>query len=208
MDDLLTTHEAARMLGIHPFSVARYIDHGVLKGFRTAGGHRRVVAADLRRYLLENDIPVPPELSGGGSKLKLLVVDDEPQVLSALKRAFKPFSSEVALTATTSGVEALLVLGDLVPDALLLDIHMPGLDGFEICERVTQRKSLSGVKVVVMTALHRSDIIGSALRAGAIACLAKPVSPKEVLALIRKPSSEPQRASSGHRRGSRSSVVP
>jgi excisionase family DNA binding protein len=208
MEDLLTTHDAAQILGLHPFSVARYIDSGVLKGFRTAGGHRRVVASDLRTYLLENDIPVPPQLSGGGSKLKLLVVDDEQAVLNALKRAFKPFSSEVSLTTTTSGVEALLLLGDLMPDALLLDINMPGLDGFEVCERITRHKSLSGVKVVVMSALHRSDIIGSSLTAGAIACLAKPVSPKEVLALIRTPTSQPQRTFPGAARAFRSAAVP
>jgi len=187
MEPVFTTHDAARVLGIHPFTVGRHIDQGLLKAYRTAGGHRRVRAVDLRRFLLEHDMPLPPELASDGNKVKLLVVDDEPLVLSALRRAFKPFANEVDLTLTTSGIEALLLLGDLRPDAMLMDLNMPDLDGFEVCRRAMAFKFLAGVKVVAMTALYRSDIIGSALTAGAVACLEKPINPREVLALVKKP---------------------
>lgn len=185
MDSIFTTHDAARILGIHPFTVGRWIDQGLLKAFRTAGGHRRVRGPDLRRYLLEHEMPVPPELdSAGGARLKLLIVDDEQLALNALKRTFKPFSAEVELTVTTSPVDALLLLAELRPDGMLIDINMPDLDGFEVCRRVKAFKSLQDVKLVAMTALYRSDVIGSALRAGAVACLEKPVDPKEILSLI------------------------
>lgn len=185
MDSIFTTHDAARILGIHPFTVGRWIDQGLLKAFRTAGGHRRVRGPDLRRYLLEHEMPVPPELdSAGGAKLKLLVVDDEQLALNALKRAFKPLANEVELTMTTSPIEALLLLSELRPDGMLIDINMPDLDGFEVCRRVKAFKSLQDVKLIGMTALHRSDVIGSMLRAGAVACLEKPVDPKEVLSLV------------------------
>jgi len=185
MDALFTTHDAARILGIHPFTVGRWIDQGLLKAHRTAGGHRRVRGPELRRYLVEHDMPVPEELANsGGTKLKLLVVDDEQLMLNSLKRAFKPLASEIDLTMTTSAVDALLLLSDIRPDAMLIDINMPDLDGFEVCRRVRAFKPLQDVKLVVMTALYRSDIVGSALRAGAVACLAKPIDVREVLALI------------------------
>lgn len=185
MDSLFTTHDAARILGIHPFTVGRWIDQGLLKAYRTAGGHRRVRGPELRRYLLEHDMPVPQELANsGGTKLKLLIVDDEQLMLNALKRSFKPFAGEVDLTMTTSAVDALLLLADIRPDAMLIDINMPDLDGFEVCRRVRAFKPLEDVKLVVMTALYRSDIVGSALRAGAVACLAKPIDVKEVLSLM------------------------
>lgn len=185
MDDIFTTHDAGRILGIHPFTVGRWIDQGLLKAHRTAGGHRRVRGPELRRYLLEHDMPVPPELeTSGGVKLKLLVVDDEQLALNAIKRAFKPLAAEVDLTMTTSAVDALLLLADIRPDGMLIDINMPDLDGFEVCRRVRAFKPLEGVKLVVMTALYRSDIVGSALRAGAVACLAKPVDVREVVRLV------------------------
>ncbi len=185
LDALFTTHDAARILGIHPFTVGRWIDLGLLKAHRTAGGHRRVRGPDLRRYLLEHDMPVPQDLANsGGTRLKLLIVDDEQLMLNALKRSFRPLASEVELTVTTSAVDALLLLADIRPDGMLIDINMPDLDGFEVCRRVRAFKPLQDVKLVVMTALYRSDIVGSALRAGAVACLAKPIDVKEVLVLI------------------------
>ena len=78
----------------------------------------------------------------------------------------------------------MLLLADIRPDGMLIDINMPDLDGFEVCRRVRAFKPLEGVKLVVMTALYRSDIVGSALRAGAVACLAKPIDVRQVLALI------------------------
>ena len=130
-------------------------------------------------------MPVPQELAtSGGSKIKLLIVDDEQLMLNALKRSFKPLAAEVELTMTTSAVDALLLLADIRPDGMLIDINMPDLDGFEVCRRVRAFKPLADVKLVVMTALYRSDIVGSALRAGAVACLAKPIDVKEVLSLI------------------------
>ncbi|MBS1149982.1 MAG: DNA-binding response regulator [Myxococcaceae bacterium] len=203
MNSLFTTHDAGRILGIHPFTVGRWIDQGLLKAYRTAGGHRRVRGPELRKYLLEHDMPVPPELaSSGGTKLKLLVVDDEQLTLNALRRSFKPLAAEVDLTMTTSAVDALLLLADLRPDAMLIDINMPELDGFEVCRRVRAFKPLEDVKLVVMTALYRSDIVGSALRAGAIACLAKPIDVKEVLSLI----SSAQPALEGARKTARRTV--
>ncbi len=156
-------------------------------------------------------MPVPAELANsGGTKMKLLIVDDEQLMLNALKRAFKPLAAEIELTTTTSAVDALLLLSDIRPDAMLIDINMPELDGFEVCRRVRAFKPLADVKLVVMTALYRSDIVGSALRAGAIACLAKPVDVKEVLSLIGRsqPAVENVPVRKSVRRGSRSRPMP
>ena len=210
MDSPFTTHDAARILGIHPFTVGRWIDQGLLKAYRTAGGHRRVRGPDLRRYLVEHDMPVPQELANsGGTKLNLLIVDDEQLMLNVLRRAFKPLAAEVELTMTTSAVDALLLLADIRPDGMLIDINMPELDGFEVCRRVRAFKPLQDVKLVVMTALYRSDIVGSALRAGAIACLAKPIDVKEVVALMS--STQPSVADAQRkslRRGARGRTSP
>jgi excisionase family DNA binding protein len=204
MDALFTTHDAARILGIHPFTVGRWIDQGLLKAHRTAGGHRRVRGPELRKYLLEHDMPIPEELANsGGTKLKLLVVDDEQLMLNALKRSFKPVASEVELTMTTSAVDALLLLSDIRPDGMLIDINMPELDGFEVCRRVRAFKPLADVKLVVMTALYRSDIVGSALRAGAVACLAKPIDVREVLTLVGHPQVPLDAPRKSPRRGAR-----
>ncbi len=202
MHGLLTTHDVAAIVGVHPFTVAKWIDKGYLKAWRTAGGHRRVKTEDLRAYLLANNRPVPKELGEGATKIRLLVIDDERIALNAIARSFKPFAAEVELTVTDSPVDALLLLMDLKPDGVLIDINMPGLDGYEVCRRASQYPSLGNTVLVAMTALHRPDVVKTALAAGAVACLAKPFNAQDVLGLIRTRAvvAVTARRSAAHRR--------
>ena len=185
MDQLYTTHDISRLLQVDPSTVSKWIDRGILIAFRTPGGHRRVRSGDLRTFLLAHDMPIPEEL--GGAVVRLLVVDDEKPVLDAMKRTFKPFANQLELTTTTSGVEALLLVTETKPHGMLIDLNMPDVDGYEVCRRIRARKALEGVKLVTMTARHSSDVVEQSLKAGAMACLPKPVDPQQVLELFRVP---------------------
>jgi excisionase family DNA binding protein len=179
-----TTHDAAQFLRVNPVTVGKWIDRGFLKAYRTPGGHRRILGADLRRFLVEREMPVPAALDAGAA-LKLIVVDDEQPVLNAIRRTFKSFGRQVELTMTTSGVEALLLLAETKPDAMLIDVNMPQFDGFEVCRKVAAYLPLAQVKVVLMSALPRPEVRSMAFKAGAFAFLAKPVSAKDVIQLLR-----------------------
>lgn len=185
MDQLYTTHDISRLLQVDPSTVSKWIDRGILVAFRTPGGHRRVRSGDLRTFLLAHDMPIPEEL--GGAVVRLLVVDDEKPVLDAMKRTFKPFSNQLELTTTTSGVEALLLVTETKPHGMLIDLNMPDVDGYEVCRRIRARKALEGVKLITMTARHSPDVVEQSLKAGAMACLPKPVDPQQVVELFRVP---------------------
>src|SRR2546427_12697582 len=129
MDRLYTTHDISTMLQVDPSTVSKWIDKGVLLAFRTPGGHRRVRAGDLRMFLIKHEMPVPDDLGGGG--VRLLAVDDEPSVLEALKRAFKPHRKQVELTVTDSSIEAVFMVVEQRPHGLLVDLNMPDMDGFD-----------------------------------------------------------------------------
>jgi excisionase family DNA binding protein len=192
MEQLYTTHDISRLLQVDPSTVSKWIDRGILVAFRTPGGHRRVRSGDLRTFLIAHEMPVPEEL--GSATVKLLVVDDEKPVLDAIKRAFKPFSSQVELTTTSSGVEALLTVSELKPHGMLIDLNMPEVDGLEVCRRIRARKPLESVKLITMTGRHTQDLIDQSLKAGAVACLGKPVDPQQVLELFRVPLAMSRRA--------------
>ena len=127
-----------------------------------------------------------PEDLGGGL-VRLLVVDDEEPALDAIKRAFKPFASQVEVVTTTSGVEALLMVSEERPHGMLIDLNMPDLDGLEVVRRVRAHKQLEGVRLVAMTARQNADIVEQSLKDGAVACLAKPVDVQQVLELFKVP---------------------
>ncbi len=198
MDQLYTTHDISRLLQVDPSTVSKWIDRGILLAFRTPGGHRRVRSGDLRTFLIAHQMPVPDELGSGA--IKLIVVDDEKPVLEALKRAFKPFASQVELVTTTSGVEAVLLVTEQRPHGLLIDLNMPDLDGLELCRRVRSRKQLEGVRIITMTGRHTPEAVDASIKAGAIACLAKPVEVAQVLEMFKVPMALGATAAAGGKR--------
>ena len=114
--------------------------------------------------------------------MKILVVDDERAVRDALRRALELQGYEVDLAA--DGEEALARLGaDGHPDAVVLDILMPGIDGLEVCRRI--RRSGDSVPVLMLTA---RDAVGDrveGLDAGADDYLVKPFALEELVARVR-----------------------
>ncbi len=185
MEPLYTTHDISQMLQVDPSTVSKWIDRGILLAFRTPGGHRRVRESDLRSFLIAHDMPIPEEL--GSSVVRLVVVDDEKPVVESIKRAFKPYADRVEVVGTTSGVEALLLVSEQRPHGLIIDLNMPEVDGLEVVRRVRARKSLEGVRLITMTARHSADQEEASLKAGASACLAKPLDVQKVLEIFKIP---------------------
>ena len=114
--------------------------------------------------------------------MTIMVVEDEPAVRDALRRALRLEGYDVALAA--DGAEALHQLADGVqPDALLLDVLMPGMDGLEVCRRL--RRTGSRLPVLMLTARAEVSDRVSGLDAGADDYLAKPFALQELLARVR-----------------------
>lgn len=112
---------------------------------------------------------------------RILVVDDEPAVRRSLERALALEGYEIRTAA--DGDEALIAIGDDVPDAMVLDVLMPGVDGLEVCRRL--RAKSNPVPILVLTA---RDTIGdrvAGLDAGADDYLVKPFALEELLARLR-----------------------
>jgi two-component system response regulator MprA len=114
--------------------------------------------------------------------MAILVVDDEPAVRDSLRRALELEGYEVELAS--DGEEALgLLSGDREPEAVILDILMPGVDGLEVCRRL--RKSGNTLPVLMLTARAEVDSRVAGLDAGADDYLPKPFALAELLARLR-----------------------
>ena len=114
--------------------------------------------------------------------MKILVVDDEPAVRESLRRALELEGYDVELAA--DGEEAVAVLErNGQPDAVILDILMPGMDGLEVCRRL--RASRNQVPVLMLTARAEVDSRVAGLDAGADDYLPKPFALAELLARLR-----------------------
>ncbi|HWJ45554.1 MAG TPA: response regulator transcription factor [Gaiellaceae bacterium] len=115
--------------------------------------------------------------------MKILVVDDERAVRESLRRALELEGYEIELAA--DGVEALTTLAadERQPDAVILDVLMPGVDGLEVCRRL--RASGNRVPVLMLTARDEVESRVSGLDAGADDYVTKPFALEELLARVR-----------------------
>ncbi len=115
------------------------------------------------------------------AKATVLVVDDQPANIRLLEAILAPRGYEVA--TATSGEEALETISQRPVDLVLLDIVMPGLDGYEVCRRIRGQVDTAYLPVVMVTASGEEEKI-KALEAGADDFLTKPINQSELLARV------------------------
>lgn len=179
------THDIARICHVTPPTIGRWIEGGKLPSFKTAGGHRRVWDIDLVSFLKTHNIPVPPELSGAVS-LRVLVVDDEPEMRRFILRALAGHIPEAEVHEAADGFEAGHKIASLVPTLVILDLRLPGMDGFKVCATVRADPKLKNVKVLAISGLSGDDTRRRILDAGADLFLPKPFDAEELGAALTK----------------------
>jgi DNA-binding NarL/FixJ family response regulator len=114
--------------------------------------------------------------------MRLLVVDDEPKLLRAVAADLKGEGYDVA--TARSGTEALISVAQKLPDLIVSDIRMPGMDGYELARRLRQNQSTALIPVVFLTAKDTTEDRIEGFRTGVDAYLTKPFEPDELLAVI------------------------
>jgi response regulator RpfG family c-di-GMP phosphodiesterase len=115
--------------------------------------------------------------------VRLLIVDDDAGLRALFRTTFEVVDVEVDEAA--DGAEALAAIERGRPDAVVVDVRMPGMDGFELCRRIKADAKLAGVAVVLLSASGEEARTG-AEEAGADAFVLKPFSPLELLSVVRR----------------------
>jgi len=124
--------------------------------------------------------PQQPTTTPQSAKTRILTVEDDERIRTAVRLALEEEGWEVAETA--SGEEALESFGTHGADVVLIDIMLPGIDGFEVCRSI---RRLGDVPIIMVTARSDSHDVVAGLEAGADDYLRKPFDPKELSARIR-----------------------
>ena len=112
----------------------------------------------------------------------VLIVDDVPDNLSLLHDALDDAGYTVLVA--THGEAALQRASQSVPDIILLDALMPGMDGFEVARRLKAQPETSHIPIIFMTGLSETEYVVAAFQAGGVDYVVKPIRPREVLARI------------------------
>ena len=181
---VFTTFETAKLCHVSPLSIINWVNAGRLPAFRTQGGHRRIRREDLIRFMRDTGIPLPDDLREGSGRPKVLVVDDEASIRELLAEHLTTRGTPFEALAASDGFEAGRLMATFRPDVVLLDLRMPGLDGFQVCRTIKADPETSSTIVVAMTGYFSPETESRILECGAVRCFAKPVEPSTLSAFI------------------------
>mgnify|MGYP001310985943 CR=1 FL=1 len=114
---------------------------------------------------------------------KVLIADDEPNIVISLEFLLRREGFEVLVAV--DGEEALAKAREEKPDLVLLDVMMPKMNGFDLCQALRADHDLAGMRIVMLTAKGRETEVSKGLGLGADAYVTKPFSTKELVAQVR-----------------------
>lgn len=176
-NEVYTTGQVARICRVSPKTVKKWFDTDKLGGYRIpSSGDRRVTRDALLSFMKEYSFPTDLIEE---DRAKVLVVDDEFQVLDVVSQTLDG-AYDVEVRTASSGYAALLLVGSWRPDLIIMDLKMPGLDGFEACRRIRALPQTSDVRILIISAYATPDIVERAKDCGANDFLSKPFDPQQI----------------------------
>jgi CheY-like chemotaxis protein len=114
--------------------------------------------------------------------LTVLIADDEPHIVELVRVTLE--DSRVRVVEAADGATALALAERLRPELIFLDVHMPNMDGLEVCRHLRADPTFASTRIVMLTAAAQDGDVMRGLAAGASHYLTKPFSPVRLLSLV------------------------
>lgn len=179
--DYFTPTEVAQLFMVSPVTVRQWAQKGLLRAALTAGGHRRFLRQELVRFAHERGLTLNWPTHG---KTRLLIVDDDALLAAFLYEFLDGRPGIEAVEVAANGFEAGRKIHSFRPNLVLLDLMMPGVDGFAVCHNLKKDPSTHAIRVLAMTGYPSADNLERILGAGAEVCLQKPINTDQLLELL------------------------
>lgn len=152
----LTVGQVAEVCRVSKKTVLNWIYDGALKAFTTYGGHYRVWPANIQSFLQTSGMDIPFEYVDERNQ-QILIIDDDESYTRMLKEAITEEMPGVKVTTTDDGYEGLVLIGEIKPQLVILDIKMPKVDGFQVLELLKNRKADHEMKILVVSGYIDAD---------------------------------------------------
>jgi len=156
-EDYCGTTYAAKLLGLSVGTIQALVEKTELQAWKTQGGHRRIAMQSIRdyqrRHNMMSNLPESRQ-----SRLKVLLVEDDEVTREMMRDFCTRCDMPVDCTAMGSGLEALIDISSILPDVLIADLNMPGVDGFELLRTLRQNPVFSRMTCLVISALTYEEV--------------------------------------------------
>lgn len=186
----ITTAQAAKRLGVSPQTVQKWVDAGFLPAWKTVGGHRRLDADAVDRMVVSRRSPGFPTEA---RRTSILLVEDNPVTAAMLEAQLRELRPDAELRVFADGFSALLDAGRQVPDVLITDIDLPGLDGLAMVRQLRENPATQPMRIVLVTSHTQAELARFGSLPADVPLLNKPVS-ADALSGVLGPAAETARA--------------
>ncbi|MBO7175595.1 MAG: response regulator, partial [Spirochaetaceae bacterium] len=169
--------EVANICGVANQTAINWIRNGYLKAYSTPGGQYRVYADDLVKFMTERNMRVPENLASlcnTSSNSSILVVEDDMGLNTVLHQYLSKEFSGAQIYQAFDGFEAGALMTSKKPSVVVLDLNLPGVDGFELCKKINSSDDFGNPAIIVITALQDSGIEDKIQEMNAVAFFRKP----------------------------------
>lgn len=177
---VFTTGEAAEVCKVSQQTIIRCFDSGRLNGFRVPGSRfRRIPRGELIRFMRANEIPIDVL---GDERKRVLIVDDDPQILAIVQETLK--SDRFDVRTASNGYDAGLLTEQFRPDLILLDYMLPDINGSVVCERIRGNPEYAATRIAFVSGVADDTEVQRLLARGADAFVRKPFRADELLRTV------------------------
>lgn len=181
--NILTTGDIADHCQVSYETVVNWIKAAKLKAHATPGGHKRVHLDDFQNFLKTHGMLPFQQEQAVSRTPRILVVDDEPDVVDIVLDILRR-QNAYELAAAADGFEAGIQVARYQPDLIVLDLMMPHLNGFKVCQLIKNNPETQHIAILVLTAYSRDENVSRALECGADYCMTKPFQTTDLVEVV------------------------
>jgi len=168
----LSTAEAAQELGVSIKTIQQWMEKGLLTGFRTLGGHRRIHADAVLRLAEQRR---QEHAATTGTQLKVLVIEDDADICRLYEIMSRSWRTPTMLHFAHDGMAGLIAIGELHPDFVVVDLNIPKVDGYQLIHTLSFQFDDQVPRYCVVTGLAPDEIARRGILPAQCPVLGKPI---------------------------------
>lgn len=146
--DVLSTKEAAVVCKVALSTIVYWFDKGLIRGYRTPGGHRRIFRSDLEKFMNEHAMPLGHRLPDG--QVRVLLAARDPGLLRSYGALLDSMEDRVQWVKAKTEFEAGRKISAFHPDVLIIDLRLPGADAASLCEDLRTDPETQTLEIVAL----------------------------------------------------------